>query len=91
MDITYFDLCSMLKMSSDILSVLSDKVLVYTHGIGLEIFNLGDEVHIGVKWVWYQLGHKILKIKVSTVEAPSPYRFFVFAEFQEMCLGRILQ
>ena len=90
MEMTYFDLCSMLKMNSKILGALTGKVLVYTYGKGAEVLGLSDRVEKGVRWVWYQVGEKLLKVKVSTVAMPEPYEYFVFGEFREVCFGRIL-
>lgn len=87
---TYFDLLSTLRMNAGILSRLGEGVLVYTQTNGLEKLKLNDKVHEGVKWAWYALGEKVVKVKVCTVDAPAPYEFFVFAEFQEIRFGEIL-
>ena len=77
---TYFDLFSMLKMNLETMCRLNNQVLVYHCKDGLGLFKLNDVVHVGVKLAWYKLDGKVVKVKVSTVDAPEPYTFFVFGE-----------
>ena len=80
MDITYFDLCSMLKMNADIIASLGGKVWVRTHTGEANEHRLNDSVSKDIEWARYQLDDKVLEVKVRAVEIPNSDMFFVFAE-----------
>ena len=68
-------------MNLSILSELENKVFVCLLN-KFKTFSITDAIHPDTKWVVYRLGQKVLKVKVTFVQTPSPYETFVFGQIQ---------
>ena len=76
----YYSLLSAIKMNVDIHDRLHENVSVYIQNSGLKVLKIWDKICPKAKYVLYQLSEKKLKIKITIVETPKPYDFFVFGE-----------
>lgn len=77
---SYLDLLSTIQMNLNLIDTLRNTVSVCVQSVGLKTFRLTDSVHPNTEWVAYQLGKKMVKVKVHFVQTPIPYEPFIFGK-----------